>query len=146
MGSIRKIDFNDLEEIYKLEKVIFSNCWSDQIIKNQIKHPKGINLLVNNKGQILGYLFARDYIDFIEIERIGVEQSQRRNYIAEKLIKELETITSLKGIKRIVLEVRVDNYSAIKLYKKHGFKDDSIRKNYYEEDGQDAVLMSKRLD
>ena len=71
MGTIRKINFNDLDEINKLEKSIFLNFWSLEIIKSQIKHPESINLLLAKETQILGYLFTRKYIDFVEIERIA---------------------------------------------------------------------------
>ena len=145
MGTIRKINFNDLDEINKLEKSIFSNFWSLEIIKSQIKHPESINLLLAKEMQILGYLFTRKYIDFVEIERIGVLSNKRRNYVGEKLIKKLEVIVTLEGINKITLEVREDNHSAISLYKKLGFNKDSIRKDYYQ-DKENAILMSKILD
>jgi ribosomal-protein-alanine N-acetyltransferase len=94
--------------------------------------------------QILGYLFTRKYIDFVEIERIGVLSNKRRNHVGEELIKKLEGIVTLEGIKKITLEVREDNHSAISLYKKLGFNKDSIRKDYYQ-DKENAILMSKIL-
>tara|TARA_B100000700_G_C15056918_1_gene863324 strand:+ start:1774 stop:2214 length:441 start_codon:yes stop_codon:yes gene_type:complete len=146
MDRIRKIDFNDLPSLETLEKLIFKDNWSKKIIENQIKNCDSINLLVTKNKKIIAYMFSHKYEDFIEIERIGVVMEERRNNLAEKLLKKTENIANECGIKKLLLEVRESNISAINLYKKLNYKKDSIRKGYYKIDKENALLMSKKLD
>jgi len=146
MDRIRKIDFNDLSNLENLEKLIFKDNWSKEIIENQITNCSSINLLVTKNKKIVAYIFSHKYEDFIEIERIGVVEEERRNNLAEKLLKKTEYIASETGIKKLLLEVRESNISAINLYKKLNYKKDSIRKDYYKIDKENALLMSKQLD
>jgi len=145
MDSIRKINFSDFTTISKLERDVFKDCWSKKIIEDQINHVNAINLLLIEKNQILGYIFAQNYTDFVEIQRIGVSKKARRKRIGETLIKEIEIIAAQLNINKILLEVRKDNLPAIKLYQKLQFGIDSIRKKYYALDNEDAILMSKEL-
>ena len=103
MDTIRKIVFNDLIEIIGLEKKIFDDNWSSKIIQNQIKNLEAINLAVIQDSRIIAYIFSRIYIDFIEIERVGVIKSERRNKVGEKLMKELENIAYVKNKRNALL-------------------------------------------
>ena len=145
MDSIRKINFSDFTTISKLERDVFKDCWSKKIIEDQINHVNAINLLLIEKNQVLGYIFAQNYTDFVEIQRIGVSKKARRKRIGETLVKEIEIIAAQLNINKILLEVRKDNLPAIKLYQKLQFEIDSIRKKYYALDNEDAILMSKEL-
>ena len=145
MDSIRKINFSDFTTIRKLERDVFKDCWSKKIIEDQINHVNAINLLLIEKNQVLGYIFAQNYTDFVEIQRIGVSKKARRKRIGETLVKEIEIIAAQLNINKILLEVRKDNLPAIKLYQKLQFGIDSIRKKYYALDNEDAILMSKEL-
>jgi ribosomal-protein-alanine N-acetyltransferase len=145
MDSIRKINFSDFTTISKLERDVFKDCWSKKIIEDQINHVNAINLLLIEKNQVLGYIFAQNYTDFVEIQRIGVSKNARRKRIGETLVKEIEIIAAQLNINKILLEVRKDNLPAIKLYQKLQFGIDSIRKKYYALDNEDAILMSKEL-
>jgi ribosomal-protein-alanine acetyltransferase len=145
MDSIRKINFSDFTTISKLERDVFKDCWSKKIIEDQINHVNAINLLLIEKNQVLGYIFAQNYTDFVEIQRIGVSKKARRKRIGETLVKEIEIIAAQLNINKILLEVRKDNLPAIKLYQKLQFGIDSIRKKYYALDNEDAILMSKEL-
>ena len=96
-------------------------------------------------SRIIAYIFSRIYIDFIEIERVGVIKSERRNKVGEKLMKELENIAYVKNKRKITLEVAENNFSAINFYKKLFYKKDGVRKKYYKFNNQNALLMSKEL-
>ena len=78
-----------------------------------IKKHKAINLAVIQDSRIIAYIFTRIYVDFIEIERVGVIKSERRNKVGEKLMKELENIAYVKKKRKITLEVAENNFSAI---------------------------------
>jgi len=145
MRSIRKINFSDFAIINKLERDVFKDCWSRKIIEDQINHINTINLLLIEKNEVLAYIFAQNYTDFVEIQRIGVSKKARRKRVGETLLKEIEIIAGQLNINKILLEVRKDNLPAIKLYQKLQFGIDSIRKKYYALDNEDAILMSKEL-
>ena len=87
MGSIRKIVFDDLKNIYELEKNIFIYSWSKKLVENQLRDQKALNLLSIRNNKILGYVFTKIYLDYIEIERIGVIHDERRKYIGEDLFE-----------------------------------------------------------
>ena len=93
--------------------------------------------MIDNKA--VGYLYYSDIYDRCEINQIEVEKIHRNCGIATKLIKKLtETVD-----KSITLEVRVDNYPAISLYKKFNFVEKAIRKGYYK--GIDGILMERSV-
>ena len=146
MDTIRKIVFNDLIEITNLEKEIFEDSWALRTIENQITSAQTINLAIVQNTKIIGYILARIYMDFLEIERIGVVKNERRKKVGEKLISEIETIARHMKKERITLEVAENNTNAIKLYNKLSYKKNGVRKKYYKLDNQNAVLMSRELD
>lgn len=113
------------------------------ITREEIAHelqvnPFGRYLLELKDGKIIAYLYYSDIYDRAEINQIEVETSYRNQKIATKLLQEM-----LKNIKKdITLEVRKDNFPAIHLYKKFGFKKTAIRQSYYQ--GTDGILMERK--
>ena len=113
------------------------------ITREEIAHelqvnPFGRYLLELKDGNIIAYLYYSDIYDRAEINQIEVETSYRNQKIATKLLQEM-----LKNIKKdITLEVRKDNFPAIHLYKKFGFKKTAIRQSYYQ--GTDGILMERK--
>lgn len=100
-------------------------------------NPFGKYLIYIENNKVIGYLYYSDIYDRVEINQIEIEKNHRNCGKATKLIRKLvETVD-----KSITLEVRIDNIPAIKLYKKFGFKENAIRKGYY--NGIDGILMER---
>ena len=123
----------------------FRDYWSKNQIVIEINNINAINLGFEKNSRLIGYIFARKSLDFVEILKIAVSKSFRKIGIAKELMKEIEELSIQLQRKKIILEVREGNNSAITLYKKLGYKIDGIRRNYYKEYKENAVLMSKKL-
>ena len=135
---IRKLAINDvdyIEQIFNLEKEIFKNsAFTKGSTENLIKEDNSFiyTYIIDNK--VCGYLMVLDSIDVYEILAIATIEEYRNKGIAQKLLDKIKT-------KNIFLEVRESNQIAINFYKKNNFKEISIRKNYYSEPNENAIIM-----
>ena len=135
---IRKLAINDvdyIEQIFNLEKEIFKNsAFNRTYLDSLIKADNSFiyTYIIDNK--VCGYLMVLDSIDVYEILAIATIEEYRNKGIAQKLLDKIKT-------KNIFLEVRESNQVAINFYKKNNFKEISIRKNYYSEPTENAIIM-----
>lgn len=129
-------------EIFNLEKECFPHdYWSYELIKKDLSSY----FVCKYKNEFAGYVCFSFVIDEAEITRIAVSPSYRREGIATKLIEFLKRYLLSKDCKTILLEVRASNTAAKSLYNKSGFVAYALRKNYYHNPDEDAVLMSVKL-
>ena len=151
-SSIRKNDdvvitetaLEHVDDIVIIEKLSFTTPWSKNAFIHEIKDNKFaiyISALVNNK--VVGYAGMWQIFDEGHITNIAVHPEFRENGIGSRLLKKLIEISREKGIKKITLEVRKSNTAAKNLYYKYGFKEEGIRKSYYSDNGEDAIIMWK---
>lgn len=114
-----------------------SNSFVDlkELEKELSQNPFGKILVYKKENRIIAYLYYSEIYERIEINDIEVEEQYRNMGIGTELLNKLTEIVQ----KSISLEVRINNYNAIKLYKKFGFQEKAIRKGYYQ--GIDGVLM-----
>ena len=145
MDKVRRVDVSDLDIIFNLERLFFLDFWTKSQVLNQISHKNNINFCIESDSKIVAYIFARYYLDFTEILKIGVSRGFRKVGLASILMKEIELLCLNMKIKKILLEVREANIAAVSLYKKLNYKIDGIRKNYYKKYNDDGILMSKKL-
>ena len=111
----------------------------DYLKKEFDNNPFAKFLILIENDELNGYLYYSEIYDRIEINQIEVLREERRKNIGSSLIEYL--IENNKN--DITLEVRIDNYPAIGLYKKFGFKEVAIRKGYY--NGIDGILMERKI-
>lgn len=141
--EIREIRTEDIAQIAKLEQEIFSDAWSDNAIRETWDQEQSIMSGAFESGQLKGYLIVYYVLDELEIARIAVSPSGRRQGIAGALLENLEKKSEELGIARWLLDVRENNQAAIALYKKYGFSEDGKRKNFYTNPTESAILMSR---
>ena len=98
-----------------------------------------------NSRVLVGYLIVYYVLEDGEIARIAVESDFRRKGVASRLLKELAFICTDNGVNKLLLDVRESNESAKAFYKKKGFVLDGVRKNYYTNPTENAILMSLEL-
>jgi ribosomal-protein-alanine N-acetyltransferase len=110
-----------------------------------IASPPFGGFALENDGLILGYLFYSIALDEMELLTIAVDEKFRRKGYAKKLIEEMLRRAHEKKARSIFLEVRVSNSGAQALYKSFGFLPAGIRKGYYKDNGEDAIVMKKVL-
>lgn len=132
---IRKATEKDIEQINILGEQLHHNFMKTYHIETEIDNKIAI-VLVAEKSDIVGYLYAIDLEDNIDLLSIFVDKNSRYQHIGTNLIEKLK---SLSKDKTITLEVSSKNDAAIALYKKNDFKEVGIRKNYYE--NSDAIIM-----
>ena len=128
-------DINYIEQIFNLEKEIFkSSAFSKSYLNTLIKGDNSFIYVYLIDDKVCGYLIILDSIDVYEILAIATIEKYRNKGIAQELLDKIKT-------KDIFLEVRESNQTAINFYKKNNFKEISIRKNYYSEPTENAIIM-----
>ena len=128
-------DINYIEQIFNLEKEIFkSSAFNKNYLDTLIKGNNSFIYVYLIENKVCGYLIILDSIDVYEILAIAAVEEYRNKGIAQELLDKIKT-------KDIFLEVRESNKVAINFYKKNNFKEISIRKNYYSEPTENAIIM-----
>ena len=128
-------DIDYIEQIFNLEKEIFKNsAFSIDYLKTLIKNNNSFIYTYLIDNQVCGYLMVLDSIDVYEILAIATVEEYRNKSIAQELLDKIK-------MKDIFLEVRESNQIAINFYKKNKFKEISVRKNYYSEPNENAIIM-----
>lgn len=141
-------DIRHLEDIVLIEQLSFSIPWSKDSIRNELQsNTRAVYLAaVDEKGQAIGYIGMWDILGEGHITDIAVHPKFRRKGIAAKLLNEIIHCAKKRNIKSLTLEVRKSNIPAISLYKKYGFVEYGTRKGYYQDNGEDAIIMWKYLE
>jgi len=139
---IKKLTINDvdyIEQIFNLEKDIFKNsAFSKESTENLVKADNSFIYAYLVDEKVCGYLMVLDSIDVYEILAIATVEEYRNKGIAQELLDKIKT-------KDIFLEVRESNEKAINFYKKNNFKQISIRKGYYSDPTEDAIIMKMEV-
>ena len=138
MLIIKKLIIDDIdyiEQIFNLEKEIFINsAFNKSYMETLIKADNSFIYTYIIDDKVCGYLMVLDSIDVYEILAIATIEEYRNKGIAQELLDKIKT-------KDIFLEVRESNQVAINFYKKNKFKEISVRKNYYSEPNENAIIM-----
>ncbi|MHB1483942.1 MAG: ribosomal protein S18-alanine N-acetyltransferase [Saccharofermentanales bacterium] len=144
--TIRFAAPQDIHEIYVLEKECFTIPWSFESLENDILNNKKATYLVAEcSGKIVGYIGMWQIFEDAEITNLAVAKDYRKQGIGNSLIREICAAAKKKGAAKMMLEVRETNSAAINVYAKNDFKGISIRKKYYEDTGENAIIMLKNL-
>ena len=141
---IKKMEKSDIDKIFEIGKASYGeHHWSKESFYNELENNIGYYLTAHNpeNNEVLGYLGSWLIIDECHITNVSVNPEYRRQKIAEQLIIELINHCYEKFVKYITLEVRVSNTPAINLYEKFGFKSIGVRKKYYQDNNEDALIM-----
>ncbi len=141
--EIRKMLASDVSGVSELDKLCFANPWSNESFEYEIcSNPLAFYLVAEaENGLIVGYMGIWHILDEGHITNVAVHPELRGRGLADKLISEVIACSDVAGVRRYTLEVRVSNASALHVYKKFGFKEAGVRPNYYEDNGEDAIIM-----
>jgi len=135
-----------LDEVLKIEEVSFPSQWKKQTYLNELLFNNFAHYFVCMlKGSVIGYMGMWIVIDEGHITTIAVAPEYRGKRIAEKMLNFAADYAKKWGAVKLVLEVRVSNLSAQKLYRRMGFKNIGIRKEYYSDSREDAIVMLKPI-
>ena len=142
---IRKMKVEDAPAIAELEKLCFSDPWSENSIASEAINPLSYWLVAEIDGNIAGYVGSQTVLDAADMMNIAVSPAHRRQGIAQALVNALTDYLQKKGVIVLLLEVRFSNAQAIALYEKLGFALAGRRPNYYRNPREDALILRKEL-
>ena len=143
---IVKMNEGHVKAVAELEKLCFSDPWSENSVASELKNKLALWLVAEEDGRVAGYIGSQTCTDESDVMNVAVHPDFRRRGIAEALVNAL--VAELKAIESrcLTLEVRASNDPAIGLYEKLGFAEIGRRKNYYRNPREDALIMRKEWD
>lgn len=141
---IRLMKAADLEQVAEIEKICFTESWSYGILEAGIHSPFDVYYVYEQNGQILGYCNLRLLAGEGEVQRIAVLPEYRRMGLARKMMEIMVDYARENHALSVSLEVRAGNLPARNLYETYGFTAEAVRKGYYRNPSEDAIIMWKR--
>ena len=134
---------DDISQVAEIERQIFSIPWSEKAFRDSMESDNTIYIVAKENNNVAGY--AGMYLSFEEgnITNVAVNPLSRRKGIGEKIVRDILNRAYEKGVRDVFLEVRETNSVAIALYEKIGFKEERIRKNFYDKPRENALIMWK---
>jgi [ribosomal protein S18]-alanine N-acetyltransferase len=145
MIEFRKLKLRDLAAIEEIERTSYPTPWSRSMFAGELAKPSSICLgaIEAEREELVGYLIISRYVDAWHVMNIAVAPEYRRRGIARSLMERLFEVTARDARRGYTLEVRVSNEAAIRLYEELGFKTRGIRRGYYTDNREDALIMWK---
>jgi ribosomal-protein-alanine N-acetyltransferase len=145
MIEFRKLKLRDLTKIEEIERTSYPTPWSRSMFAGELAKPSSICLgaIDGEHDELVGYLIISRYVDAWHVMNIAVAPEFRRKGIARRLMERLFEVTARDARRGYTLEVRVSNEAAIRLYEELGFRARGIRRGYYTDNREDALIMWK---
>jgi len=141
--TVRAAEERDLRAVAQLERLCFSEPWSEVSLAEHLASPLSVSLICEEEGEVLGYAYGSVIPPEGELYRIAVAHRARRSGLGSRLLSEFLSALGAAGAISVYLEVRESNLAARALYEKHGFSLVGIRRNYYHEPLENAAIMQK---
>ncbi|HSQ87338.1 ribosomal protein S18-alanine N-acetyltransferase [Romboutsia sp.] len=138
---IEKMTSKDIDGVFEVEKNCFVHHWSKDAFKKELNNDVARYLVAKIDEKVVGYVGIWFVMDEGHITNVAVHSDYRGKKIGDELVKELVELCRQNNIVSMTLEVRVSNIVAQNLYKKYGFKLAGIRKEYYSDNKEDAMIM-----
>jgi [ribosomal protein S18]-alanine N-acetyltransferase len=137
--EVRRLTFADLPQVVAIERRAFTSPWSLAMFVLELSKPSGMCLAAEVEGQLAGYLICSRYDTVWHVMNVAVDPHLRRRRIATTLLETL--IARVERDAQLTLEVRRSNAGAIDLYERFGFRAAGVRRRYYQDNGEDALVM-----
>lgn len=141
---IGRIGLEDLDRILEIERASYPLPWSPSMFTSEFANPMGIAFGFREEI-LIGYIFSWILFEDLHINNVAVDPARRRSGIGSELMQACFDAAKLQGAQRASLEVRPSNVTATGLYAKLGFRQISVRKGYYVDTNEDALILAKEL-
>ena len=132
-----------IKSLVELEQICFDEPWTEGMFLSDIKNEHTVYYAVIDADKVIAYVGMWITVDEGQITNVAVHPDYRRKGIAKSLLKKLYDVCLQNKLESITLEVRESNVKAIALYKNEGFENVGLRKNYYKNPTENAILMTK---
>jgi ribosomal-protein-alanine N-acetyltransferase len=139
--EIRRLELGDLNAIESIEQRAYRTPWSRSMFASELAKPTSICLGAFEGSELVGYIVNSRYVDAWHVMNVAVDPDRQRRGIATALLEHLFDLTREDERRGYTLEVRVSNEDAIRLYEKLGFESRGLRRGYYTDNREDALIM-----
>ena len=140
--TIRRLGMRDLSAIEGIERRAYRTPWSRSMFAGELAKPSSLCFGAFDEGGTLGgYVIISRYVDAWHVMNIATDPDRRRQGVATALMERLFELTEGDGQRGYTLEVRVSNHDAIRLYERLGFERRGVRRGYYTDNREDALIM-----
>ena len=139
--EIRRLALGNLDDVEAIEKRAYRTPWSRSMFASELAKPASICLGAFEGERLVGYVINSRYVDAWHVMNVAVSPSHQRRGIATQLFEHLFDVTRDDERRGYTLEVRISNADAIRLYEKLGFERRGIRRGYYTDNREDALIM-----
>ena len=139
---ITKMEAIDLDEVIAIEQLAFTSPWTKAMFYSEFfDNLLSFSFVAKEKDKVIGYIFAWEVSGEFHLMNIAVAPPWQRKGVGNALLKRVLDLGRERSIKKILLEVRVSNSSAISFYKKLQFYKVGVRKKYYASPQEDALIL-----
>jgi ribosomal-protein-alanine N-acetyltransferase len=140
--EIRTLESRDLDAVEEIERASYPTPWSRSMFAAELQKPSSLAIgAYHDSGELVGYAIVSRYVDAWHVMNIAVVPEFRRRGIAQSLLERLFAVTSTDPRRGYTLEVRISNAEAIRLYERLGFEARGVRRGYYTDNREDALIM-----
>ena len=141
MIEIRPLSLADLPAIERIERRSYPTPWSRTMFAGELSKPSSLCFGAYENDLLRAYLIVARYVDAWHVMNVAVDPAARRQGIARALLENLFAETADDATRGYTLEVRVSNAEAIRVYERLGFVSTGIRRGYYTDNREDALIM-----
>lgn len=140
--TFRFMNEQDIDDVLEIEHKSFATPWSREAFYNELTQNQfAVYVVLEEEDKVIGYCGVWIVVDEAHITNVALLPEYRGRNLGEALMRKIIEVAVEMGAKTMTLEVRVSNLTAQSLYRKLGFQDGAIRKNYYTDNQEDALVM-----
>lgn len=140
--QLRRLERSDLDVVEAIERESYPTPWSRSMFEAELRKPSSLAIGAFTKDdELAGFAFVSRYVDAWHVMNVAVAHAYRRRGIASALLHRLFEVTASDPRRGYTLEVRVSNVGAIQLYERLGFEARGLRRGYYTDNREDALIM-----
>lgn len=140
--TFRFMEEKDIDDVLKIEQASFTTPWTREAFHHEMTQNRfAVYVVLEEDGQVIGYCGSWVVVDEVHITNVAIHPDYRGQKLGEALMRNMIEVAIGLGAVSMTLEVRVSNHIAQSLYRKLGFQDGGIRKNYYTDLQEDALVM-----
>lgn len=145
--TIRRADSTDIDALTEMDHLCFTDPWSRESYRQELEdNAMAYYFIAEAAGEPIGFAGLWKIVDEGHITNVAVCPGFRRHHAGKCLVEQLIKVTEKQGIVAYTLEVRATNQAAICLYRQLGFETEGRRRGYYADNGEDALIMWKRIE
>ena len=144
--AIRRLRLSDIPAIEQVERRSYQTPWSRTMFAGELAKPTSRCYGAFEGDRLVGYLIVSRYVDAWHVMNLAVDEPFRERGLGRRLLEQLIGDTRGDGTRGYTLEVRVSNHGAIRLYERLGFSPTGIRRGYYTDNREDALIMWRESD